>query len=259
VPTDSTPPSRPPTLTVSEILRELAAAGSRENVEGMARYGIRSTNVYGVATPALVSLARRAGRSHRLALDLWQTGVLEARCIAALVDEPALVTESQMEDWASDFDNWAVCDQVCNKLFDRTALAWKKAAAWSRRDKPFVKRAGFVLMATLAVHDKHAADQRFLEFLPLIEREATDERNFVRKAVNWALRQIGKRNQRLNRAAIATARRIKVIDSRAARWIASDALREIAGEAVQARLSRVPARAVGTAPRRHQPGTARAR
>ena len=231
-------PPRPSSLSVADILRELTAKGSAENVAGMARYGIQSPKVYGVPTPALLDLARRAGRSHRLALDLWQTGALEARSIAALVDDPALVTAAQMERWAGDFDNWAICDQVCNKLFDRTKFAWSKAAAWSRRSEPFVKRAGFSLMATLAVHDKRATDDRFLDLLPLIEREATDERNFVRKAVNWALRQIGKRNVRLNRAAIATARRIQAIDSKSARWIASDALREIAGEAVQRRLQR---------------------
>jgi 3-methyladenine DNA glycosylase AlkD len=242
----ATTPASAERLTVSAILRELRALGSAENVAGMARYGIRSTKVYGVSTPALVELARRAGRSHQLALDLWQTGVLEARCVAALVDDPALVTEAQMERWASDFDHWAVCDQVCNKLFDKTPFAWKNAVRWSRRREEYVKRAGFVLMATLAVHDKRAPDARFLALLPIIEREATDERNYVRKAVNWALRQIGKRNARLNRAAIGAARRIKAIDSKSARWIASDALREIAGEPVQARLSRDTPAGAGT-------------
>jgi 3-methyladenine DNA glycosylase AlkD len=210
----------------------------------MARYGIRSAKALGVPAPTLMQIARRAGRNHDLALALWETGVLEARAIAALIDDPALVTGAQMERWAADFDSWAVCDAACNKLFDRTRFAWQKAVAWTRRKEEYVKRAGFVLMATLAVHDKEAADERFLAFLPIIEREATDERNFVRKAVNWALRQIGKRNVRLNAAAIETARRMQAIDSKAARWIAADALREITGEAVQERLRR-PARRRG--------------
>jgi 3-methyladenine DNA glycosylase AlkD len=163
---------------------------------------------------------------------------LEARGIAALIDEPSKVTERQMEQWVKEFDNWAVCDGCCMNLFDKTTLAWKKAIEWSRREKEFEKRAAFSLMAVLAVHDKQATDRQFLSLLPIIKREAVDERNFVRKAVNWALRQVGKRNLALNKKAIQVAKEIQKIDSRSAKWIAADALRELTSTAVQRRLSR---------------------
>jgi 3-methyladenine DNA glycosylase AlkD len=186
--------------------------------------------------PALRGIARELGRDHHLAQELWASGIHEARILACLIDEPSLATEEQMELWVKEFDSWDLCDQCCSNLFDRTGLAFEKAVEWSGREEEFVKRAGFVLMACLAVHDKKAGDEAFLEFLPLIKREAQDSRNFVRKAVNWALRQIGKRNPNLNRAAIEAAREIQKMDSRAARWIASDALRELTGQKVQSRL-----------------------
>lgn len=204
----------------------------------MARYGIRAVNVWGVSAPDLHGLAKELGRDHRLASQLWRTGVHDARILAALIDDPAKVTPSQMERWAGDFDSWAVCDAACGCLFDRTLHAWDKAVEWAGREPEYVKRAGFVLMATLAVHDKKAPDERFAKFLPLIVKHATDERNFVKKAVNWALRQLGKRNRRLNALAIRTAERIRRTDSRAARWIAADALRELTCGAVQARLQK---------------------
>jgi 3-methyladenine DNA glycosylase AlkD len=219
-----------------DILREIEALGSPEAVAGMARFGIRGQKVYGVSMPNLRALAKRAGKDHPLAEELWLSGVHEARIVACLVDDPARVTEEQMERWAGDFDSWDVCDQCCGGLFDRTPLAYAKALEWSGRTEEFVKRAGFALMAYLAVHDKKADDADFLQFLPAIKRESTDKRNFVKKAVNWALRQIGKRNVSLNRAAIDTAREIQRIDSSAARWVASDALRELTGEAVQSKL-----------------------
>jgi 3-methyladenine DNA glycosylase AlkD len=219
-----------------EIVAELESHGNPANVAGMARYGISPVNTLGVSVPVLRAMAKRIGRDHALALELWSTGVHEARSLAGLIDDPAMVTERQLERWAAEFDSWDVCDGVCSNLFDRTPFAASKAAEWSARREEFVKRAGFVLMAALAVHDKRAPDIRFREFLPLIEREAGDERNFVRKAVNWALRQIGKRNRALNKAAIASARRIRRMDSKAARWIATDALRELEGDAVQGRL-----------------------
>jgi 3-methyladenine DNA glycosylase AlkD len=183
-------------------------------------------------------MAKRIGRDHALARELWASGIHEARVLAGLVDDPAAVTAAQLERWAKDFDSWDVCDGVCSNLFDRTPYAWDKAVAWSARSREFVKRAGFVLMAALAVHDKTAPDERFKNFLPLIEREAVDERNFVKKAVNWALRQIGKRNRALNRDAIAAAKRIRKVDSRSARWIAADALRELESDAVRQRLNK---------------------
>jgi 3-methyladenine DNA glycosylase AlkD len=222
----------------NEILDRLRSLGDPKAVEGMARYGIRSTNALGVSAPKLRRFAREIGRSHDLAAQLWRTGIYDARILASLIDDPARVTVRQMERWAKDFDSWAVCDAACCCLFDKTPHAWAKAVEWTERPEEYVKRAGFVLMAALAVHDKKAPDERFEAFLPLIARHATDERNFVKKAVNWALRQIGKRNRRLNLLAIQTGERIRQIDSRAARWIASDALRELNSEKVRRRLKR---------------------
>ena len=221
-----------------EIVAELESQANPENVAGMARYGINSKNTLGVSIPRLRAMAKRIGTDHALALELWASGIHEARMLAGFIDDPAMVTETQIERWAKDFDSWDVCDQVCSNLFDKTPFAYEKTAAWSAREEEFVKRAGFVLMAALAVHDKKAPDVRFRGVLPLIAREAADERNFVKKAVNWALRQIGKRNRPLNAAAIASAKRIRKMDSKAARWIAADALRELESDAVQGRLAR---------------------
>jgi 3-methyladenine DNA glycosylase AlkD len=210
-----------------EILRQLRAQRDPKNVAGMAQFGINPHNTLGVSIPTLRRIARQGAKDHRVAQELWRSGIHEARILAALVDMPERVTEAQMERWVKDFDSWDVCDQVCSNLFDKTRFARRKAIEWSKRDEEFVKRAGFVMMAALAVHDKTAPDGVFRKFLPLIQRGATDDRNFVKKAVNWALRQIGKRNAALNRAAQATAREIQAIDSKAARWIAADALREL--------------------------------
>lgn len=210
-----------------EVMRKLKALGSPENVAGMARFGIQPKNAYGVSAPAVRRLAREIGTDHRLAQQLWRSGNHDARGLAALIDDPAAVDEQQMESWAKDFDSWAVVDGACNNLFRKTAFAHRKAIEWAKREEEFVKRAGFSMMACLAVHDKQAPDAHFLRLLAIIKREATDERNFVKKAVNWALRQIGKRNLRLRQAAISTARQIRRLDSKAARWIAADALREL--------------------------------
>jgi 3-methyladenine DNA glycosylase AlkD len=219
------------------ILKRLRSLANPRNVEGMARFGISTCKeALGIPTPVLQKIAREIGRDHALALELWKSEVFEARCVAALIDDPKVVTEEQMERWARDFDNWALCDNCCGRLFDKTHLAYRQASKWSRRQEEYVKRAAFSLMAALAVHDKQAADAKFLKFLPRIRRESTDERNFVKKAVNWALRQIGKRNLALNKAAIKTAQEIRKIGSPSARWIAADALRELRSEAVQKRL-----------------------
>ena len=230
----------PQAWTVAEAIAELQRHGSRYNVEGMARFGIRSDDVYGVSKPALDKIAREIGKDHDLGLRLWQTGNHDARLLGMLISEPAKVSSRQMEDWVKDFDNWDVCDGTCCHLFAAAKPAWKKALAWTRCKNEFEKRAGFALIAYLAVHDKAAADDAFEPCLAAIERECWDDRNFVRKAVNWALRNIGKRNKRLNRTAIACAERIKQQGTRAARWIAADALRELRSEAVQLRLSRKP-------------------
>jgi 3-methyladenine DNA glycosylase AlkD len=220
------------------VVRELRRLGQKRNVEGMARFGIRARVVYGVAKPKLDALARRIGRNRKLALELWKSGVHDARILAGMIDVASEVSARQMEDWVRFFDNWDVCDGTCCHLFVFAKPAWKKAIAWSRRDQEFIKRAGFALMAYLAYRDKSAPDRRFLNLLRVIEREAYDDRHFVRKAVNWALRNIGKRNRPLNRAAIQSAERIRRQGSRAARWIAADALRELRSAAVQARLRR---------------------
>jgi len=210
-----------------EVMRKLKALGRPENVAGMARYGIQPKNAYGVSAPAVRRLAKEIGTDHRLAQQLWRSGNHDARGLAALIDDPAAVNAQQMESWAKDFDSWAVVDGACNNLFRKTAFAHRKAIEWAKREEEFVKRAGFSMMACLAVHDKKASDARFLRFLAIVKRKSTDERNFVKKAVNWALRQIGKRNLRLRQAAISTARQIRRLDSKAARWIAADALREL--------------------------------
>ncbi|MGB2890240.1 MAG: DNA alkylation repair protein [Candidatus Acidiferrales bacterium] len=220
----------------SQVLAHLKSLASPKAVAGMARFGIPVDNALGISTPALQALARTIGRNHSLAEELWKTGIHEARILATLIGEPEKTTERQMERWVRELDAWDVCDACCGKLFDKTTFAYRKAIEWSRRKEEFVKRAGFSLMAALAVHDKQSSDARFLKFLPAIRRESTDERNFVRKAVNWALRQIGKRNIALNRAAIRTARQIQKTNSRAGRWIAADALRELTSKNVQKRL-----------------------
>jgi 3-methyladenine DNA glycosylase AlkD len=204
----------------------------------MARFGICVPKALGVSAPNLRRFAKEVGTNHSLAERLWKTGIHDARILAALIDDPARVTASQMERWAKDFNSWAVCDAACCCLFDKTPDAWAKAVEWTGREPEYIKRAGFVLMAALAVHNKKAPDEQFEAFFPLIVAHATDERNFVKKAVNWALRQIGKRNRRLNRLAVRAAQEIRVMSSRAARWIASDALRELTSDAVQARLRR---------------------
>jgi len=215
------------TLTAEQILERLKSLANPANVEGMSRFGINPANTLGISIPNLRKIAKETGRDHALAQGLWASGIHEARILASFVDAPRLVTEEQMERWAADFDSWDVCDQVCSNLFDRTSLAWKKAVEWTARSEEFVKRAGFVLMAALATHDKKAVDAQFEPFFALIVREATDERNYVRKAVNWALRGLGKRNRALTTRAIETARQVARIDSKAARWIAADALREL--------------------------------
>ncbi len=215
-------------MQLNLIIRELKSLADPAAAAGMRRFAIGGKlTLLGVSMVKLRPLARRMGRDHALALELWSAGFHETRLLAALIAEPAQITARQMEAWVKDFDSWDVCDGVCLHLFDRTPFAWKKAVAWSRRRGEFVKRAGFVLMAVLAVHDKRAADERFLDFLPIIVRAASDERNFVKKAVNWALRQIGKRSKFLRVEAMRTAAAIREQDTPAARWIALDALREL--------------------------------
>lgn len=220
----------------NDVLKRLKSHSNPEAVKGMARFGINPNNTYGVSIPTLRKIARELGRNHSLSLELWESGIHEARILASMIDIPEKVTATQMDKWVRDFDSWDVCDQSCSNLFDKTKAAYQKAVEWSLRHEEFTKRAGFALMAALAFHDKKAPNAKFLKFLKAITREATDERNFVRKAVNWALRQIGKRNPELNRAAVRTAKQIRKMPSKSARWIASDALRELTSTSVQKRL-----------------------
>ena len=239
------PTPGPKDLSV-QVLSALQAEANPDNLEGMARYGIATDNALGVSVPFMRRLARDArkqlGRDkpawHELAGLLWAAGLHESRIMATFIDVPALVDEAQMEAWILDVDSWDTCDQLTNNLFRETPLAWAKAADWPGRPEEFVKRAGFVLGATLAVHDKQTADAEFLPLLALSEREATDERNMVKKAVNWQIRQIGKRSARLNASAVETCEHILAAhpDSKSARWNSRDALRELTGDAVRARL-----------------------
>jgi 3-methyladenine DNA glycosylase AlkD len=218
-------------VTCSEVLNLLHAEANPANVAGMARFGISSTGTLGISIPFLRSLAKQIGKDHALALQLWESAIHEARILASFIDDPHLVTPEQMERWVVGFDSWDVCDQVCGNLFDRTPYAHERAKAWAHRPEEFVRRAGFALMATLAVHDKQASDEAFLNFFPLIQKYAEDDRNFVKKAINWALRQIGKRNDSLRAAAVDVAHEILADaterQSKAARWVAQDALREL--------------------------------
>jgi 3-methyladenine DNA glycosylase AlkD len=202
----------------------------------MSRFGIQANNAFGVSIPQLRNLAKKTGTSHEVAQQLWKTGYHEARILATMIDDPFKVTRDQMEEWASGFDSWDIVDNCCGNLFDKTPFAVPKAHEWSKRREEYIKRAGFVLMAELAVHDKRTSNKTFLEFLPVIVREASDERNFVKKAVNWALRQIGKRNALLNKEAIRTAKTIGNSGARSAKWIATDAIRELTSTPVKEKL-----------------------
>ncbi len=217
------------------ILARLHALRDPKAVAGMAKFGINPQNNYGVSVRTLRQIARETGADHDLALKLWASGIHDARILAGIVDDPALTTEQQMDSWVNDFDSWDLCDQCCG-LFARTGFAYQKAVEWSGRAEEYVRRAGFVTMARLAVTDKKAIDSQFEPFLFIIRESADDDRNYVKKAVNWALRQIGKRTRRLNRMAIDTAHEIARSESKSARWIASDALRELTSRAVQDRL-----------------------
>lgn len=223
---------------IAKIIEKLEALSNPKVIDGMSKYGIAPKKTYGVSIPNLRKIAKEIGKDHELAQKLWEMGIRETMILATMIDDPDLVTEEQMERWAKDFTYWEICDQCCQNLFAKTKFAYKKAIEWSSRDEEFVKRAGFVIMARLAVSDKKASDGVFESFLPIIKRESTDNRNFVKKAVNWALRQIGKRNLNLNKKAIETAKEIQKIDSKSAKWIASDAIRELTSEAVQKRLQK---------------------
>jgi 3-methyladenine DNA glycosylase AlkD len=223
-------------MQLEEVIEKLESLSDSRTINGMRRFGINAERAYGISTAKLRAIARETGKDHSLAQQLWASAIHEARILASMIDDPQSVTKEQMEKWASSFDSWDLCDQCCINLFGKTTFAHERATAWSHRGEEFVKRAGFVLMAVLSVHDKRASNDEFEKFLTIIAEEAIDDRNFVKKAINWALRQIGKRNLLLNREAIITANAIIDMDSKCARWIASDALRELRSSGVQQRI-----------------------
>ena len=223
-------------LDCDEIIDRLKAYSDPVALAGMTRFGINPSNTLGVSLPVIRKIAKEIGRDHSLAQELWASRIHEARILAPMIDDPRKVTTTQMEGWVKDFDSWDVCDQCCSNLFDKTPFAYQKAFEWSSRREEFVKRAAFALMAALAVHDKQANNAQFESLLPIIEQESADDRNYVRKAVNWALRQVGKRNLSLNRLALMTAKKIREKNSSAARWIASDAIRELTSPSVRKKI-----------------------
>jgi 3-methyladenine DNA glycosylase AlkD len=223
-------------MSVQEVLTWLKSHSNKRTLDGMARYAVPADKALGVSMSNMKVLAKKLGHNHVLAEALWQTDVYEARMLATLIDDPALVTSAQMDRWCRDFDNWAICDTACFALFDRTTHAWKKVKQWSGKSDEFIKRAAFALLWGLTVHDKVAGDTLFIDGLRLVERAAVDDRNFVKKAVNMALRAIGKRNAVLNAAAISVARRLAASSVATPQWVGKHALRELIGPAVKRRL-----------------------
>ncbi len=224
--------------TVNGIISTLKTKADLANVAGMAKFGMTAENRLGISIPVLRKMGKEIGKDHQLALELWKTGFPEAQILSALIAEPGKLTEQQMEDWVKDINSWDTCDQVCMNLFEKTPFARKKIFEWSEREEEFVKRTAFSLIACIAWHHKKIEDKKLIEFFPLIKRESIDERNFVKKAVNWALRHIGKKNKNLNIAALKLAKEIKEIDSKSARWIATNAIKELESEAVHKRLAK---------------------
>jgi 3-methyladenine DNA glycosylase AlkD len=218
------------------ILQDLKKSGEIKNIEGMSRFGIKAENNYGNSVTYLRAYAKKLGKNHELAVKLWKTGIRDARMVAVCIQDPKTVTESQIDLWVKDLDSWDICDHCCGTLIDKTHFVYKKMNEYSKEDKEFVKRAGFAIGAWAAVHNKKDSDKIFEDFLQVIKEESTDERNYVKKAVNWALRNIGKRNKNINKKAIKVAKEIQKIDSKSARWIANDAIRELSSEKIQNRF-----------------------
>lgn len=223
-------------MNYNEVIEKLELLKNPKNVEGMARFGIRpKTKVFGISIPETRKIAKVIGKNHELALRLWDSGIHEVRILAGYIEEPGKITEKQFEEWVKGFDSWDICDQVCSSALDKTSFVRRKIFELAHRKEEFVKRTAFTLICCLTVHDKKMKDADFIKFFPLIKKASTDEKNFVRKAVNWALRQIGKRNKKLNIQAVKLAKEIQKIDSKSARWIASDAIRELTSDSVQKR------------------------
>jgi 3-methyladenine DNA glycosylase AlkD len=212
---------------VLNILEKLKSKSRKDQIQDMAKYGIKTDNRLGVSIPDIRKIAKEFGKNHEIALELWKTGIADARITAALIDEVEKVTPKQMDLWVKDFDSWDVCDQVCMNLFDKTSYAWNKVIEWSNRDEEFIKRAAFALLACLAWHNKNASNEKFIEFFPIIKNNINDERNYVKKAISWSIRHIGKRNIKLHRSVLIFAEDIKKINTKNARWIASDVIRDL--------------------------------
>ena len=224
-------------MTLAETMERMQELARPDQLAGMARYGINTTRRLGLAVPDMRRLAKEIGRDHELALELWAAGLAEARIVAAMVADPERLTAAQMDAWAGDLDSWDVCDQVCQNLFERSPLAWEKIHRWSEDDREFVRRAAYALVACLAWHDKEAEDARFVALLPLMVRGAVDSRNMVKKAVSWALRNLGKRNPALREAVLRTAEDLRSVDSPPARWIAADVTRDLGSAATARRMA----------------------
>ncbi|MBI3124271.1 MAG: DNA alkylation repair protein [Ignavibacteriales bacterium] len=225
-------------MTTKQIIAELKKNGNEHNRKGMARFGINVDKAFGVNVPVMRALAKVIGKNHELAIELWKSGYHEARHVAAMIDDPKLVTKAQMNKWVCDFNSWDICDGTCSNLFRKTPYAIEKIFEWCEKKDEYIRRAGFSLMCYVAVHHKTRDDEEFLEFFPLIKKYSVDERNFVKKAVNWALRQIGKRSRFLNEEALKVAKEIHALDSKSAKWIASDAIRELTDPKILARIKR---------------------
>lgn len=218
-------------MNADQMIATLKLQANAQTVQNMARFGVKPALALGISIPTLRKLAKEHGKDQELALALWDSGIHEARILASMIAKPQLVSSQLMDRWVNDFDSWDVCDQVCGNLFDKTPFAYQKAMQWCHEEKEFVRRAGFVMMAELAVHDKKASDEAFTPFFTLIKQYAWDERNFVKKSVNWALRQMGKRNKHLYAIALECANELQYMDSQAAKWIARDALKELLARA----------------------------
>jgi 3-methyladenine DNA glycosylase AlkD len=219
-----------------KIIKELKSKSRKDQLEGMSRYGINIDNRLGVSIPDIRRIAKEFGKNHKVALELWKTGIADAKITAALIDEVEKVTIKQMDEWVKDFNSWDICDQVCMNLFDKTIYAWDKVVEWSNRDEEFVKRAAFSLLACLAWHDKNASNERFIEFFPIIKSNINDNRNYVKKAISWSLRHIGKRNLELHKIVLNFSDEIKKLESKNARWIASDVIRDLNSISTKKRL-----------------------
>jgi 3-methyladenine DNA glycosylase AlkD len=222
--------------STKEILEKLKSKSRKDQLKGMARYGININKRLGVSIPNIRKIAKEFGQNHEIALDLWETGYADARITAAIIDEPEKVTENQMDEWVKTIDSWDVCDQVCMNLFDKTPYSWKKIIDWSKSNEEFVKRTAFSLLACLAWHDKNADDSKFLKYFPLIKKNAIDERNYVKKAISWSIRHIGKRNLNLHKAALNLANELKKIENKTAQWIGSDVIRDLNSDSTKRKL-----------------------